>query len=208
MNKQKHLSRCLLNGVLIVLLSHMGLAWGNAGIDEVQTVLQPADFTITQIGRTIYQAQCAACHGAELQGQTEDWQKPDASSRLPAPPHDKTGHTWHHSDDLLFEITKYGPAAAAQMPEYQSNMPAYEAILSDAEIIAVLSYIKSTWPKKEREWQDNLNFATQNADQLFNNSTNDYLLKKLTAQPTAEAPGDKHNHQTKSETAPQETDSQ
>lgn len=181
-----------LKNLLITMLLVAGDAGANAGIDGVQTALQPDDFTITQNGRTIYQAQCAVCHGAELQGQTEDWQKPDASGRLPAPPHDKTGHTWHHSDDLLFEITKYGPAAAAELPEYQSNMPAYEKILNDDEIIAVLSYIKSTWPKKEREWQDNLNYVTQNADQLFDKSTNDYMLKKLMTEPNASESGHEH----------------
>ena len=195
MEDSKRLSQRLLRSVLMGMLLNMGSVWADAGIDDIQTALQPDDFTITQNGRTIYQAQCAACHGAELQGQTENWQEPDASGRQPAPPHDKTGHTWHHSDDLLFEITKYGPAAAAELPTYQSNMPAYEKILSDDEIVAVLSYIKSTWPPQEREWQDNLNVAVQNADQLFENSTSEYLLKKLTST------GDKHKHQPEIETA-------
>lgn len=179
-----------------LIASYSGWLQANAGIDDIQTALQPDDFTITQNGRGIYQAQCAACHGAELQGQP-DWETPDASGRQPAPPHDKTGHTWHHSDDLLFEITKYGPAAAAELPTYESNMPAYEKILSDDEIIAVLSYIKSTWPPQEREWQDNLNEATQNADQLFDKSTNDYMLKKLMKAPTGESStmlGREHGH--------------
>ena len=195
MEDSKRLSQRLLRSVLMGMLLNMGSVWADAGIDDIQTALQPDDFTITQNGRTIYQAQCAACHGAELQGQTENWQEPDASGRQPAPPHDKTGHTWHHSDDLLFEITKYGPAAAAELPTYQSNMPAYEKILSDDEIVAVLSYIKSTWPPQEREWQDNLNVAVQNADQLFENSTSEYQLKKLTST------GDKHKHQPEIETA-------
>ena len=33
---------------------------------------------------------------------------PPASACLP---HDASGHTWHHADDLLFEIVKDGPAA-------------------------------------------------------------------------------------------------
>ena len=36
-------------------------------------------------------------------------------------------------------------------------MPAYEGTLSDEQIIAVLSYIKSTWPKEIREYHDHLN---------------------------------------------------
>ncbi len=156
--------------------AYAGLLHADTGIDDVMTVLQPDDLSITQNGQTLYQAQCAACHGAELQGQP-NWEKPDASGRLPAPPHDKTGHTWHHSDDLLFEITKYGPAAAAEMPNYQSNMPAYEKILSDEEIVAVLSYIKSTWPPQEREWQDSQNAVKPDADEVFDNSVKAFLNK-------------------------------
>lgn len=151
---KKHTIAC--GAGIIFLMATSANSWADTGIDDVKTSLQPDDFNIVQHGKNIYQAQCAACHGVELQGQP-NWEKPDASGRLPAPPHDKTGHTWHHSDDLLFEITKYGPAAAAEMPKYQSNMPAYENILSDDDIIAVLSYIKSSWPQQEREWQDALN---------------------------------------------------
>ena len=152
----KDMKNCLLSVLLLVFGLNTGLPWADTGIDGVKTALQPDNYNIVQNGRAIYQTQCAACHGMELQGQS-NWQQPDATGRLPAPPHDKTGHTWHHSDDLLFEITKYGPAAAAEMPKYQSNMPAYEKILSDDDIVAVLSFIKSTWPKQEREWQDGLN---------------------------------------------------
>ncbi len=181
--------RFILMVSICLTAAYAGLLQADTGIDGVTTKLQPDDFSVTQNGRTLYQAQCAACHGAELQGQP-DWQKPDASGRLPAPPHNKTGHTWHHSDDLLFEITKYGPAAAAEMPTYQSNMPAYENILSDDEMIAVLSYIKSTWPQQEREWQDNLNVPKPDADEVFDNSIKAFL-NKLDTKP--ETTGSKHD---------------
>ena len=41
-------------------------------------------------------------------------------------------------------------------PGYQSDMPAFADILTDAEIVTVLSYIKSTWPLKLRESHDRL----------------------------------------------------
>ena len=75
---------------------------------------------------------------------------------MPAPPHDRTGHTWHHSDLVLFELTKHGPQVAAG-PDYESDMPAYEGVLSDEEIIAVLSFIKSRWPAAIQARQDRLN---------------------------------------------------
>ena len=103
------------------------------------------------LGRTIYETQCAACHGAQLEGQP-NWQMPLPSGRLPAPPHDATGHTWHHPDDILFRIVKEGTAAIVG-GGYESDMPGFADVLSDAEIRAVLAYIKSTWPERERSYQ-------------------------------------------------------
>jgi len=68
-----------------------------------------------------------------------------------------SGHTWHHPDAILFALTKYGPAAIAKDPTYRTSMPIYEDVLSDADIIAVLSYIKSTWPAEIRARHDTLN---------------------------------------------------
>lgn len=106
--------------------------------------LRPDDAEFVAQGRAIYDQHCAVCHGANLEGQP-DWRTRDAAGLLPAPPHDETGHTWHHSDDVLFEVTKYGLERFAG-PDYETAMPAYESVLSDEEILAVLSYIKSTWP--------------------------------------------------------------
>lgn len=103
-------------------------------------------------GRQIYDRECANCHGDNLQGQP-NWRQRKPDGRLPAPPHDQTGHTWHHPDELLFALTKQGPQALVR-PGYQSDMPAYAAKLSDAEIWAVLAYIKSRWPKDIRERQE------------------------------------------------------
>lgn len=96
-------------------------------------------------GKTVYEANCATCHGYGLQGQA-NWQIRSAEGYLPAPPHDETGHTWHHPDQMLFEFTKYGPQKFAGV-DYRSIMPAYESRLSDTEIWQVLAYIKAQWPE-------------------------------------------------------------
>ena len=122
--------------------------------------LQPDDAQVLALGQKVYQAQCAACHGAQLQGQP-NWRERDASGRLPAPPHDASGHTWHHPEEVLFRITKYGVAKAANLKDYDSAMPAYEGVLSDAEIVAVLSWIKSQWPQRVRAANDEVDEAAR-----------------------------------------------
>lgn len=101
-------------------------------------------------GALIYTENCASCHGANLEGQS-NWMQPLPTGRLPAPPHDESGHTWHHSDDDLFKITKFGLAAI--VPGYESDMPTYASVLTDAEILSVLEFIKSRWPERERAYQ-------------------------------------------------------
>lgn len=102
-------------------------------------------------GRALYLEFCASCHGANLEGQP-DWRAQGPNGRLPAPPHDETGHTWHHPDRVLKEITRRGPAAIVG-PGYESDMPGFEGVLSDREIDAVIDYIKGTWPDRERQFQ-------------------------------------------------------
>lgn len=107
------------------------------------------------LGQRVYSEYCAACHGANLEGEP-NWRERRADGTLPAPPHDETGHTWHHPDAQLFAITKEGTAAFA--PEgYQTNMTGFGGILSDEEIGAVLDYIKSRWPEQIRRQQADIN---------------------------------------------------
>lgn len=79
---------------------------------------------------------------------------------MPAPPHDETGHTWHHSDKYLIKMTKYGIENLIGK-KYPNNMPSYENLLTDKEIIASLSYIKSKWPKKIQEIHNNINLKSE-----------------------------------------------
>lgn len=122
------------------------------------SLLRPDDAQVTALGARVYQAHCAACHGARLEGQP-NWRIRDATGRLPAPPHDASGHTWHHPDEVLFAITRHGVAQASNLKGYDSAMPAYEGVLTDAEIVAVLSWIKAQWPADIRRQQDDLNAA-------------------------------------------------
>ena len=126
-----------------------------AGRHYAQTASNAASSAeVIEQGRQIYADQCASCHGAQLEGQPH-WKTPLPSGRLPAPPHDAGGHTWHHPDDILFRIVREGTAAIVG-GGYESDMPGFADLLSDAEIRAVLAYIKSTWPERERTYQENV----------------------------------------------------
>ena len=118
-------------------------------------VLMPGPSAPVGSGQAAYVEHCAACHGDRLQGQP-DWRARGPNGRLPAPPHDASGHTWHHPDAQLFKMTKHGPLPFAPAG-YQSDMPAYDGILTDAEIRGVLAYIKGTWPAKIRTRQESIN---------------------------------------------------
>ena len=121
--------------------------------------LIPNDLSLVTLGQNIYSENCASCHGVDLEGQ-ENWQKRDDEGYLPAPPHDETGHTWHHPDEYLFLMTKYGIEKIIGK-KYLNNMPAYKDILTDKEIIAVLSFIKSKWPNQIQEIHDNINVRSK-----------------------------------------------
>lgn len=113
------------------------------------------DAKLVERGRQIYAAHCAACHGANLGGQP-NWRTKKPDGTLPAPPHDASGHTWHHNDQLLFDYTKHGGQALA--PEgFKSAMPAFGGTLADNDIWAVLAFIKSRWPKAVQQRQQALN---------------------------------------------------
>lgn len=102
------------------------------------------------LGEKVYAERCASCHGANLEGQA-NWRKRLPNGRLPAPPHDDSGHTWHHPDEVLAGIVKYGLAPPYAPPGYPSDMPAFGGKLPDAEIRAVLAYIESRWSAAVRK---------------------------------------------------------
>lgn len=122
-------------------------------LQEGKSPADPGNTKQVSRGSVVYVQHCAACHGAKLEGQP-NWQSKLPTGRMPAPPHDASGHTWHHPDSVLFGITKHGlvPGKYAP-PKYESDMPAFGTQLADEDIWAVLAYVKSTWPEAARRWQ-------------------------------------------------------
>jgi mono/diheme cytochrome c family protein len=139
-------------GLAVAAAAAGGIWWWQAA--GAPAGADAGDAQLVALGRTIYERHCASCHGAHLEGQ-KNWRERLPNGRLPAPPHNADGHTWHHPDAQLFEITKRGAANIA--PGYQSDMPSFAAVLSDREIWAVLAFIKSTWPPEIQARQARLN---------------------------------------------------
>lgn len=111
-------------------------------------------------GSVLYADNCASCHGAELEGQ-DNLRAPGPNGRALAPPHDETGHTWHHPDIQLFQIIKLGTAALVGNG-YESDMAGYEGVLTDAEIIEIMAYVKSTWPNEITNRHNAMNISVAN----------------------------------------------
>ena len=130
-------------GVIVgtVLWLDGGIGRGPSGGVSGAALLRPEDANVVARGEKIYAANCASCHGANLEGQP-GWRRGGGK----APPHDASGHTWHHPDGLLLRITREG--TIGRMPG--GAMPGFGGTLSEADMIAVLSFIKSRWPPRIR----------------------------------------------------------
>ena len=118
------------------------------------TKADPDDPALVERGNAIYAQHCAACHGANLEGQP-NWQKPLPNGHWPAPPHDRTGHTWHHPDKVLFDVTKYGIQAIVRIGRKARDVAHTKDVLSDGDIsTGMISFIESIWPTEiQKLWQ-------------------------------------------------------
>jgi len=135
--------------IILILLCSTSIASANHELEDRSL----------SAGQILYTNNCASCHGAKLEGQP-NWQSPNSDGILPAPPHDATGHTWHHDNELLFEYTKLGgkgALAARGITDFNSGMPAFDGVISDEDIWDILAFIKSTWPEREQDAQASRN---------------------------------------------------
>lgn len=89
-------------------------------------------------GEALYRRHCADCH---------------ETGRLGAPPHDSSGHTWHHADGMLYRIVAEGAAAYAVPGAPPGQMPAYADTLTPPQIRATITYLKSRWKREQHAFQ-------------------------------------------------------
>ena len=120
------------------------LVWSQSTEAKAAGLFPYQNANVVARGEVVYQENCASCHGDQLQGEV-NWRERDGEGYLPAPPHDASGHTWHHTDEQLLAITRQGTAALVGNG-YRSRMQGFADELTEADLLAVLAYIKSTWP--------------------------------------------------------------
>ena len=80
--------RCL--ALAIAVAVSLRAAPLSAGDEPIKP--EPDDPAVVARGKTVYDQHCASCHGAKLEGQP-DWRHRLPNGRMPAPPHDPSGHT-------------------------------------------------------------------------------------------------------------------
>jgi mono/diheme cytochrome c family protein len=114
-------------------------------VDEVPPP-PPLDSAGVRAGAALYQQHCASCHKADLSGEP-GWMIPNDDGTYRPPPHDSTGHTWHHTDQLLLEIVRDGSSDPIAI------MPTFAGILTDQEVLDILEFFRSRWGGEERAFQ-------------------------------------------------------
>lgn len=118
---------------------------------NIEELAQLADEETLQLGQVVYEQRCAECHGIDGEGQFPDApMQPDETGRFGAPPHNENGHTWHHDDNLIYQIINEGGMGTA---DAFYPMPAFGEILTQEEIVAVVAYIKTFWTEEQRLMQ-------------------------------------------------------
>jgi len=125
---------------------------GRSGTGDIGGApVQPLDPSLVELGRGVYQTSCLVCHGANAEGQL-NWRQQNPDGTYAAPPHDSSGHTWHHGDGLLFRIVRDG-GTIYETPGFKSMMPAFGDRLSEEEVRAVITYFKSLWSPQGSAFQ-------------------------------------------------------
>jgi thiol:disulfide interchange protein DsbC len=88
-------------------------------------------------GETIFQQNCASCHGANANG-SPDW--PQARGEKAAPPLNGSANSRNKSIEQLMQVIRQGSI------QIGGSMPAFKNALSEPEIIQVIAYFQSKWP--------------------------------------------------------------
>lgn len=121
--------------------------------EHVERSSKPTPLSSAKVaeGRAVYESNCVRCHGPKGR-RSPNWRIQNPDKTFPPPPHDSSGHTWHHSDKVLFQIIHDG-GKIFEDQGFKSAMPAFGDRLGTGDIEAVMTYLKSLWGPTERSVQ-------------------------------------------------------
>lgn len=111
----------------------------------------PLDPREVEAGRVVYRQHCASCHGIRGEGEP-NWEELNARGELPSPPHDAEGHTWKHSDAMLYRMVSEGWRDPFNKTD-RLTMPPFRDVLSPEQIRDVITYLKTLWTPEQRQFQ-------------------------------------------------------
>ena len=116
----------------------------------VDPAIEPASMPGKEFleGSDLYAANCQVCHG-DSNG---------AGGRGGAPIHNDRGHTWHHPDAQLRGWVLNGKLGFGSL-----GMPALGDKLTEPEVDAILTFIKSWWTTDQRDSQADISERYQDA---------------------------------------------
>jgi mono/diheme cytochrome c family protein len=129
--------------VLVVLAAGVALAG-----ESTPPALEPKQ---AEAGRIVYRQHCASCHGVRGEGEPR-WEELNAQGELPSPPHDAEGHTWKHSDEMLFRMVSEGWRDPFNKTQ-RLTMPPFRDVMSPEKIRDVITYLKTLWTPEQRQFQ-------------------------------------------------------
>lgn len=110
-----------------LVTTYIRSSWGNhAPPVTVHDVTMAGSTVMSMVGSSIYSARCALCHGANGRGR----------SGIPSLVHN--GRVTSDDPSTMILAIEYGG----------TNMPAWRGQLSDADVAAVATYIRSSWGNK------------------------------------------------------------
>ena len=128
-------------GLLVLLISCGEKSKQTKAVDGSITFKESRWYTQQQfeLGKQVFTANCAQCHGGKGQGLVEDWKTPNPTGQFSAPPLNGSAHTWHHSTEVLMETINKGGIPLG------GSMPSFQEVLSEEEKLAVIAFVQNLW---------------------------------------------------------------
>lgn len=151
--------RFLAFAVLIALAITVSTIYYDRHVAKNEVAADRLNEAQVALGKSLYQANCAFCHGDNLEGKP-GWDGQYPSGGRPALPLDGETAITRLSDQDIMDVTKYGGQPFSPS-DYKNDMPGFEMQLSDGDIWAIVAFIKSRWSdeaiERQRVAQEKLN---------------------------------------------------